>query len=384
MVLPTSNKEQYSYELANTEPINFVGKSLEKRKAYAASHVVADPLPVQGEITGEAIDWEATLNYRHYLWEHGFGVAEAMDTAQRGMGLDYKLAKDLIARSAKEAHSVGGDIASGVGTDQLDINDLSLNLEKIEKAYLEQCEFVEKKGSKIILMSSRALAQVANKPEDYRQVYGNILSNVKHPVILHWLGEMFDPNLQGYWGWEDLDQAMEVCLSILHEYKHKIDGIKISLLDENLEIKMRRLLPEGVFMYTGDDFNYPSLIKGDEQGFSHALLGIFNGIAPVAAKALQALDRGDIESYDQLLEPTVPLARHIFQTPTFYYKSGLTFLAFLNGHQNHFKMLGGHESARSTMHYIELFKLADRANLLRVPDLAIHRMKELLSLAGLR
>jgi hypothetical protein len=253
----------------------------------------------------------------------------------------------------------------------------------VEAAYEEQVAFVEGVGSQVILMASRALAACATSPDDYARVYGRILGQVRQPVVLHWLGDMFDPALEGYWGTRDLDAAMEVCLGIIRDHAAQVDGIKISLLDDAREIEMRRRLPPGVRMYTGDDFNYPALIRGDERGYSHALLGIFDAIAPAASAALQALDTGDRATYDAILAPTVPLARHIFQAPTRYYKTGVVFLAYLNDYQSHFRMLGGQESARSIGHLSRLFVLADGAGLLRDPDLATARMRHVLALAGL-
>ena len=345
--------------------------------------MVADPLAANDPTLDSKIDWDKTMEYRHYLWSLGLSVAEAMDTAQRGMGLDWTNAKELISRSIKEAKSVNGNIASGVGTDHLEPTP-NVNLDDVERAYEEQASFVEGEGGRIILMASRALAACAKGPDDYQRVYNKILQNVSQPVILHWLGDMFDPALKGYWGYEDLDKAMEVCLQIIRDNEEKVDGIKISLLDKQKEIDMRRLLPDSVKMYTGDDFNYPELIKGDEQGYSHALLGIFDAIAPAASAAMHALDEGDLQKYDDLLEKTVPLSRHIFQSPTFSYKTGVVFMAYLNGHQDHFRMIGGKEGARSIVHLSDLFVMANEAGLLRDPDLAAHRMKLVLELAGVR
>lgn len=342
------------------------------RKVYAAAHVVINPLKP------ETLDIEATLAFRRHLWSLGFGVAEAMDTAQRGMGLDWATAKELIRISASERT---GEIACGANTDQLHPETLP-SIDRIISAYEEQCEAIEAAGGRVILMASRALAKRATTPDDYARVYGHLLHNLKQPAILHWLGDAFDPQLKGYWGSASVDLAMETCLSIIRENSSHIDGIKISLLDKQQEIKMRRLLPKGVRMYTGDDFDYAELIRGDEQGHSDALLGIFDGIAPAASLALQALDQGDLTTYEALLAPTVPLSRHIFQAPTYFYKTGLVFLAYLNGHQKHFRMLGGQESARSITHLAKLFVLADQARLLRDPDLALHRMRLLLELAG--
>jgi hypothetical protein len=343
------------------------------RNVFAAAHVVIDPL------RPETLDIEATLAFRRHLWSLGFGVAEAMDTAQRGMGLDWSRAKELIRISSSERT---GEIACGANTDQLSPEPLP-SIDRIIAAYEEQCEAIEAAGGRVILMASRALAKRATGPEDYAQVYGRLLRNLKQPAILHWLGDAFDPQLKGYWGSASIDQAMETCLTILCENHSKIDGIKISLLDKQQEIKMRRLLPQGVRMYTGDDFAYAELIRGDEQGHSDALLGIFDGIAPAASLALQALDQGDLATYEDLLAPTVPLSRHIFQAPTYFYKTGLVLLAYLNGHQKHFRMLGAQESARPITHLAKLFVLADQARLLRDPDLALHRMRLLLELAGM-
>ena len=305
-----------------------------------------------------------------------------MDTAQRGMGLDWTVSRELIRRSVAEARACGGTIACGAGTDQLAPSP-HLTLADVQAAYEEQCEFIEGQGGRIILMASRALAACAQSPDDYLRVYERILSQVAQPVILHWLGDMFDPALAGYWGERDLDAAMEVCLDLIRRNAAKIDGIKLSLLDAGREVALRRRLPEGVRLYSGDDFNYPELIRGDEQGYSHALLGIFDAIAPAAAAALQALDAGDMGRYEALLAPTVTLSRHIFQAPTYYYKTGVVFLAYLNGHQSHFRMVAGMESARSIVHLAELFVLADKAGLLRDPELAIERMRRVLAVAGI-
>lgn len=353
----------------------------ESRIAFAAAHVVLDPVRTAEPFTHPVVDWEATLAYREYLWSLGFGVAEAMDTAQRGMGLDWPLALELIKRSTAAARARGALVASGAGTDHLPPGK-SFTLEDVVNAYLEQCEAVEAVGGRIILMASRALAAVAHHPDDYAAVYARVLAQVRQPVILHWLGAMFDPALEGYWGSSAIPAATENCLSIIRAHKEKIDGIKISLLDADLEINMRRQLPPGIRMYTGDDFNYDRMILGDEQGHSDALLGIFDAIAPAASMALSALDAGDISGYHRLLSPTVPLSRHIFTSPTQYYKAGVVFLAFLNGFQTHFRMVRGLESARAVAHLCELFVLADRAGVLRNPELAMERMRSFLLLAG--
>jgi len=356
---------------------------IRSRIGYAAVHVVCDPLADNSPTLDVAIDWEATLAYRRYLWSLGLAVAEAMDTAQRGMGLGWESAKELIRRSVAEARTVpGARLASGAGTDQLEPGP-GVTLAAVEAAYEEQCGFIEGVGGRIILMASRALAACARGPEDYVKVYGRILSQVREPVIIHWLGDMFDPALAGYWGASDMDRATEACLAILHEHAAKVDGLKISLLDQGREIAMRRRLPKGVRMYTGDDFDYPTTIRGDAAGASDALLGIFDVIAPAAAAALRALDAGDLARYEAIFAPTLPLSRHIFRAPTRFYKTGVVFAAYLNGHQSHFRLVGGLESARSVVHLAELFVLADRAGILRDPELATDRMRRVLSVSGI-
>jgi hypothetical protein len=379
--LPRPDRTLAPYTLGLPAAFEPPAGPLLSRVAYAAAHVVCDPLADISPSRETAVDWETTLAYRRHLWSLGFAVAEAMDTAQRGMGLDWTTTQELIRRSLAEARTVGGRIACGAGTDHL-APAPGVTLADVEAAYETQCAFVEGAGGRVILMASRALAACATGPDDYIRVYSRILSQVAQPVVLHWLGDMFDPQLAGYWGSRDLDAAMETCLHIIGDHAAKIDGIKISLLDAEREIAMRRRLPHGVKMYTGDDFNYPALILGDEQGHSHALLGIFDAIAPAASAALQALDAGDRARYEAILAPTVPLSRHIFAAPTYHYKTGIVFLAYLNGHQTHFRMVGGQESARSIAHLAELLVLADRAGLLRDPELAARRMRHILALAG--
>jgi hypothetical protein len=347
--------------------------------AFAAAHVVLDP--ASAGLPRPVLDMDATLKFRRRLWSLGLGVAEAMDTAQRGMGLDWELAKELIRQSAIEAGSGNALIAAGANTDQL-ARGAAPTLDAVLSAYEEQCAFIENSGVQVILMASRDLARCARGPNDYHFVYGRLLSQLKSPAILHWLGEAFDPELKGYWGDTGTRGSMETVLELIAANRNKIDGIKISLLDEQLEIEMRRRLPEGVRMYTGDDFHYPDLIRGDGRHFSHALLGIFDGIAPAAACALRALDCGDDKTYYEILAPTLPLSRHIFQAPTFQYKAGLVFLAYLNGYQDHFRMLGGLENTRTTTHFAELFVLADRARLLMDPELAMERMTGFLAAYG--
>ncbi|HMF65825.1 MAG TPA: dihydrodipicolinate synthase family protein [Edaphobacter sp.] len=374
--LPLSNGLT-DYRLNDLGPLPVIsGTPPLSRVAYAAAHVVVDPLAPK-----QVMDVEATLAFRRYLWSLGFGVAEVMDTAQRGMGLDWETAKELVRRSSAEGQAVGGVIACGANTDQLDAS-RPASLDEVIAAYEEQCALIEAAGARVILMASRALVRCAKGPEDYQRVYGRLLSQLSRPAILHWLGEAFDPQLKGYWGGRNEDEGMATCLAVIRDHQVKVDGIKISLLDMDREIAMRRLLPAGVRMYTGDDFNYPELIRGDDENHSDALLGIFDGIAPAAALALRALDGGDFERYEELMGPTVALSRHIFQAPTYNYKTGLVFLAYLNGHQRHFRMLQGAEGARSVVHLAELFVYADRARLLADPELAVARMRPVLELAG--
>ena len=340
---------------------------IRSRVMYAAGHVVA------GEDGG--IDWGSTLAFRRYLWSYGLGVAEAMDTAQRGMGLIWESARDLIRRSLVESR--GALIACGAGTDQLP-EERSVTLDEIVRAYEEQCEWVERHGGRVILMASRALARTASSPDDYLAVYSRVLVQLQRPAILHWLGDMFDPKLAGYWGSRDLGAAMDTCMALIGDYAAQIEGIKISLLDAQREIDMRRRLPEGVRMYTGDDFHYDELIRGDGSHFSHALLGIFDAIAPAASAAAQALDANRPDEFDRILSETLPLSRHIFENPTYLYKTGIVFLAYLNGHQERFRMVGGAENARSIEHLSKLLVLAEQAGVLLDPDLACRRMQGLL------
>ncbi|MCW0234868.1 MAG: dihydrodipicolinate synthase family protein [Ferrovibrio sp.] len=352
------------------------------RVAYAAAHVVADPLADHDPWLTPAIDWDRTIAFRRHLWLLGFGVAEAMDTAQRGMGLDWNDALELVRRSLDAAKDVpGAVVASGAGTDHLAPGP-DVTIDAVIRAYEEQCGAIEKLGGRIILMASRALTAAAKSPDDYIRVYGRILSQVKQPVVMHWLGEMFDPALAGYWGNADHMQAMETCLQVIAANADKVDGIKISLLDKDKEILMRRRLPKAVRMYTGDDFNYAELIAGDAQGHSDALLGIFDAIAPAASAALGALTRGDEKTFHDILAPTVPLSRHIFRAPTRFYKTGVVFMAYLNGHQDHFVMVGGQQSTRSALHLAELFRLADAAGLLADPEQAAARMKAVMAVHG--
>ena len=353
------------------------------RVAYAAAHVVPNPVADNDPWIDTDIDWDRTIAFRRHLWNLGLGVAEAMDTAQRGMGLDWPNSLELIRRSVDAARDMpGAVVASGAGTDHLAASP-DLSIEDVINAYEEQCAAVEACGGRIILMASRALAACAKSPEDYGTVYDRILGNVSEPVIIHWLGEMFDPALEGYWGGTDHFEAMEICLDVLRRNANKIDGIKISLLDKDKEIRLRRGLPDGVRMYTGDDFNYAELIAGDGAGYSDALLGIFDAIAPAASAALSALAGNNLAEFHDIFAPTVPLSRHIFKAPTRFYKTGVVFMAYLNGHQDHFVMVGGQQSTRSIVHLAEIFRLADKAGLLKNPDEAAARMSRVLAIHGI-
>ena len=351
------------------------------RIAFSAAHVVSDPLAASDPWLDAAIDWDRTIAFREYIWDLGLGVAEAMDTAQRGMGLDWPTSLELIRRSVAAAGARGGLVFSGAGTDHLP-PEAANSIDDVARAYEEQIAAIEAAGGRIILMASRALARVARSAEDYADVYHRILSQVREPVIIHWLGDMFDPALAGYWGSADIDKASDTAVAIINAQALKVDGVKISLLDKQKEIAMRRRLAPGVRMYTGDDFNYAELIEGDGEQHSDALLGIFAAIAPAASAALASLAAGDRKSFHDILAPTVPLSRHIFRAPTRFYKTGVVFMAYLNGHQDHFTMLGGQESARSTLHLSDIFRLADAAGLLRDPDLAVRRMRIVLAARG--
>ena len=388
MNLPTASGRLENYKLRGSVPLKPKSRMPFNRIAYSAAHVVSDPLAKVDPWLQCAVDWDATIDYRRHLWSLGLGVAEAMDTAQRGMGLDWPTSLELIRRTLDAAQDVpGSQVASGCGTDQLLLENVT-TVDEVIAAYEEQMEAIEKLGGKLIIMASRALARVAKSPADYERVYDRILSQVKQPVVLHWLGDMFDPALLGYWGSANVAQAMNTALGIIQSHSHKVDGIKISLLDKDKEITMRRRLPPSVRMYTGDDFNYAELIAGDGfgqnivNGQSDALLGIFDAIAPAASAALTALAEGHLDTFHAILGPTVPLSRHIFIAPTRYYKTGVVFMAWLNGHQSHFSMIGGQQSTRSVQHLAELFRLADEANLLEQPELAAHRMKNLMAIHG--
>jgi hypothetical protein len=382
LTLPRADGTLERYTLSGRTPISGAPGPIQSRVGMAAVHVVADPLAPVNPTLDVALDWDATLAFRRHIWSQGLAVAEAMDTSQRGMGFDWKTAKELIRRTVADAKTVPGAVVfSGAGTDDLR-PEPSVTLDDVEQAYEDSCEYIESVGGRIILMASRALAACAKGPRDYVRVYDRILSQVGAPVIIHWLGDMFDPALAGYWGSHDLDAAAETLLEVVHAHARVVDGVKISLLDQRREIAMRRRLPKGVRMYTGDDFDYPTTIGGDADGYSDALLGIFDVIAPAASAALHALGRGDRAAFERLLAPTLPLSRHVFGAPTRFYKTGVVFAAYLNGHQSHFRMVGGLESARSVSHLAEQFVLMDRAGLLRDPEQATDRMRRVLAVAG--
>ena len=377
--LPTSSGDLEPYQLGSFGTVSPVPGPWKNRQVYAAVHVVADPL---GDPVGSnAIDWDATLAHRRHLWSLGFGVAEVMDTAQRGNGLSTDHVTELIRRTSEEAEACQGRAVYGVTTDQL--QGPGHTLPAIVSAYEQQLEYVESVGGEAIVMPSRALASAARSSDDYRLAYDRLLSAAAGPVMLHWLGEAFDPELAGYWGHHDPWQAAETVLDIIAAAPGRVTGIKVSVLDSELEISLRRRLPPAVRCFTGDDFDFPRLIAGEDGFHSDALLGIFDAIAPVASAALDHLEQGDLPGFHSLLDPTVALSRHMFQAPTYHYKTGIVFLAYLTGHQDHFRMLAGHEGSRSIIHLAELLRLADRAGLIADPALAEHRFKPLLSLAGI-
>jgi hypothetical protein len=383
ITLPVTDGRTERYSLAPASHFARTHAPSSTRTVFAAAHVVADPLTLHQPWDNPALDWEATLAFRRHLWGLGFKVAEAMDTSQRGMGLDWRTAAELIARVLAEANATpGADLASGAGTDQLDPAS-ARTIDDVIRAYEEQIAYVEKHGGRIILMASRALCRVAKNPDDYLSVYDRLIRQCSGKVILHWLGEMFDPALAGYWGSHQFRPAMETVLTLIRQHAAKIDGIKISLLDAGKEIEMRRQLPDGVIMYSGDDFNYAELIAGDEEGYSHGLLGIFDPIAPAAAAAFELLDAGNRQGFFEIMDPTVVLSRRLFEAPTQYYKSGVVFLAWLNGFQSHFRMIGGAESARGILYYADLFRLADKARLFTDPERAVRRMGHLCALNGI-
>lgn len=385
MKLPTYAGTLEDYTLIG-EPLALRAPSVPlSRTAFAAAHVVSDPLAERDPWQGRpAVDWDATLRFREGLWDQGLGLAEAMDTAQRGMGMDWATARELIERTmrAAKAHPMQPRVACGAGTDHVPSADLT-DPARIRAAYSEQMEVIEAAGGQVILMATRALPAIGAGPDVYARVYDDLIEQAAQPVILHWLGEMFDPGLRGYWGASSVAEANEIVLDLINRHAKKVDGIKISLLDQAHEEAFRARLPEGVRLYTGDDFNYAALIEGNGTHYSHALLGIFAAIGPAASQALEALAKGDHATYHALLAPTVPLSREIFKAPTQYFKAGIAFLAWLNGWQTHFIMPAGFQSSREISYFAEVFRLADQARLLSEPDLASRRMATLLALHGI-
>ena len=398
LILPTSDGGTREYRLQAAPSWPKPTAPLTSRRAYAAAHVIPEVTADNTPGAPARLDWDATLAYRHELWSYGLGVADAMDTAQRGMGLDWAATQQLIKRTGAEAASVvaSGNAATagksvrdlvscGAGTDQLDLDSLYPGPDGIQavlNAYREQIAVVSEAGPKVILMASRALAKVASGPDDYLHVYASLLREVDQPVILHWLGTMFDPALAGYWGSDDVTHATETFLGLIREHADKVDGVKVSLLDANHEVALRASLPEGVRLYTGDDFNYPELIHGDGTRHSDALLGIFAAIYPAASAALQSYDAGDADKGRAVLDSTRELGKHIFSAPTFYYKTGIAFMSWLNGKQPGFQMVGGLHSGRSVIHLARTFELADQAGLLKDPALAAFRMSDYLRING--
>ncbi|WP_299501770.1 dihydrodipicolinate synthase family protein [uncultured Roseobacter sp.] len=383
--LPTEDGRLEPYTLSGNPLIPRAPDVPLTRTAFAAAHVVSDPLRERNPWdTRPAVDWDATLAFRQGLWDQGLGLAEAMDTAQRGMGVDWQTARELIERTleAAKTHPLKPRVACGAGTDHRPLETLT-TAAQILAAYSEQAEAIEAAGGQLILMASRAFPAMSAAPDVYHRVYRSLIDGAAEPVILHWLGEMFDPALTGYWGHADVAKASDFVLDLIAENPKQVDGIKISLLDQAHEEAFRTRLPDGVRLYTGDDFNYADLIAGDGKCFSHALLGIFAAIAPAASQALEALAQEDVAKFHSLLEPTVPLSREIFKEPTRFYKAGIAFLSWLNGYQSHFIMPAGFQSSRDITHYAHVFRLADQSRVLIRPDLAEARMKTLLSLHGI-
>ena len=385
LTLPSYDGTLAPYALQGTPLIPRAPRVALTRTAFAAAHVISDPLAERSPWdTRPAVDWDATLAFRVGLWDQGLGLAEAMDTAQRGMGVDWATARELITRTmrAAKAHPLAPRVACGAGTDHVALADLR-DAAAIMAAYETQAEVIETAGGQLILMASRAFTAIGADHATYHTVYRHLIDGARDPVVLHWLGDMFDPALAGYWGSHDVATASDFVLRLIAENPAKVDGIKISLLNQTHEEAFRARLPAGVRLYTGDDFNYADLIAGDGAHYSHALLGIFAAIAPAASQALEALALGDLPTYHRLLAPTVPLSREIFKAPTRFYKAGIAFLSWLNGTQRHFIMPAGLQSSREITHYAQVFRLADQAGLLSKPDLAEQRMATLLALHGM-
>ena len=374
-------------ELKPAPPYEKPATPLRSRVAYAAAHVI--PRTTADNTPGQPadIDWDATLAFRRHVWSWGLGVADAMDTAQRNMGLDAAATRELITRSAQAAREEGGALVVGVNTDHVD--DEVISLDRVIDAYKEQLHFTEDAGAGVVLMASRHLARAAQSADDYLRVYREVLGAATTPVVLHWLGAAFDPSLASYFGSTDSKTASATVLEIITENAAHVSGIKMSLLDPFAEIAVRAQLPETATMFTGDDFNYVGLIAGTgpstssgTKKYSNALLGAFAALAPSASAAIQALDAGDSGEYESILGPTEDLSRQIFAAPTFYYKTGVAFMSWLNGHQAAFSMVGGLHSARSLPHLSEIVRLANRSGALEQPELAADRWHALLAVNG--
>ncbi|GAB5447764.1 dihydrodipicolinate synthase family protein [Gymnodinialimonas sp.] len=385
MKLPTYAGTLEDYTLTGSPLVPRTPKVPLTRTAFAAAHVISDPLAERDPWQGRpAVDWDATLKFREGLWHQGLHLAEAMDTAQRGMGVDWPTARELIERTmrAAKAHPAKPRVACGAGTDHVPVEELT-TLDSVRDAYLHQMEAIEAAGGQLILMATRALPALKATPDDYARLYDDLITQAQQPVILHWLGDMFDPSLKGYWGSDEIEETNKTVHDLIARNVSRIDGIKISLLNQSHEEAFRANLPANVRLYTGDDFNYAPLIEGTKTHHSHALLGIFAAIAPAASQALEALAQNDAQTYHALLAPTVPLSREIFKAPTQFYKTGIAFLSWLNGSQTHFIMPGGFQSSRDISHLAEVFRLADQARLLTDPDRATHKMRNLLALHGI-
>ncbi|MFC9356723.1 dihydrodipicolinate synthase family protein [Rhodococcus sp. NPDC057014] len=381
IVLPDLDRSTGTLVLGAPARLNTRSTAPTSRAVYAASHVIADPLRASAENVADQIDWDATLQLRRDLWSLGLGVAESMDTAQRGMGLDWAGARELAVRTLTEAKSAGGRVVVGVATDQLKTD--SPSLEEIRDAYLEQVESIESAGGDVVLMASRHLARAAGGPDDYLSVYDAVLSAATRPVVLHWLGSVFDPALDGYWGFSDPSAAMDTVLQIIGNHRERVRGIKVSLLDPALEIALRRRMPDGVRVFTGDDYNYVDLIAGDGTHTSDALLGAFAALGPFASAAFARLDDGDEQGFRNILGPTETLSRLLFAAPTQYYKVGVAWLAYLGGKQDHFRMIGGFETGRSLTHLAELVRAADAIGLFIDPDFTAARASAYFAVHGI-
>ena len=372
LLLPIADGTLARVDLAEPAALITASTPPTSRAVYAAAHVVADPLHACDPLPGvEQIDWEATLELRRRLWSLGLGVAESMDTAQRGMGLNWDGARELALRTLADAKDRGGEVVVGIATDQ--INSPTADLAQIRDAYLDQMNDIESAGGSVVMMASRHLARAAKTPDDYFTVYDEVLAQATRPVILHWLGAMFDPALSGYWGYDEPKAAMGGVVDIIGAHVDKVRGIKVSLLDAALETMLREMIPAPARVFTGDDFNYVDLIAGDGTRHSEALLGAFAAVPRFASAAFARLDADDVEGFRRVLEPTVPLSRLVFAAPTQYYKVGVAWLTYLDGGQDHFRMIGGFETGRNLLHLAELVRAAGAIGLFADPELTARR-----------